>query len=305
MNILVTGGAGFIGSNLVDSLVNAGHKVIIADNLSTGRRENLNNQALFYQVDIRDLRLEAIFRERQIDVVFHLAAQIDVRRSVAEPVNDAEINILGSLNLLSMAVKYKAGRIIFSSTGGAVYGEQTYYPADEEHPANPISPYGVSKLSFEKYLYYAKEEFKLNYTVLRYANVYGPRQDPHGEAGVVAIFSNCLLGGQAPTIYGDGEQTRDFVFVGDVVRANMLVLEKSLDGTFNVGTGAETSVNTLCMKMTDIAGTKLKPAYAPSKPGEQRRSVIDPSKLISAGWRPSVGIEEGLGETIEYFRIRR
>ncbi|MFH1995081.1 MAG: NAD-dependent epimerase/dehydratase family protein [Nitrospinota bacterium] len=305
MNILVTGGAGFIGSNLADSLVGAGHKVIIADNLSTGRTANLNRKAIFHEVDIRDAAVEDIFREGKIEVIFHLAAQIDVRRSVAEPIYDAEINILGSLNILRMAVKYKVGRLIFSSTGGAIYGEQLHYPANEEHPLNPLSPYGVSKLSFEKYLYYAKAEYKLNYTVLRYANVYGPRQDPHGEAGVVAIFANCLLGGQVPTIYGNGEQTRDFVFVGDVVGANMLALEKSLDGTFNVGTGMETSVNTLCMKMIDIAGAKLKPAYAPGKPGEQRRSVIDPSKLISAGWRASVGIEEGLRKTIEYFRIKR
>lgn len=305
MNVLVTGGAGFIGSNLVDSLVEAGHKVVVADNLSTGRKGNLNRKAVFYQVDIRDAALEDIFKEREIDVIFHLAAQIDVRRSVAEPVNDAEINILGSLNLLSMAAKYKVRRIIFSSTGGAIYGEQSYYPADEEHPLNPLSPYGVSKLSFEKYLYYARAEQKLNYTVLRYANVYGPRQDPHGEAGVVAIFSNCLLGGVAPTIYGDGEQTRDFVFVGDVVGANMLALEKALDGIFNVGTGIETSVNRLCMKMIEIIGGNLKPGYAAGRPGEQRRSVIDPSKLMSEGWKPSVGIEDGLRKTIEYFRTKK
>ena len=204
-----------------------------------------------------------------------------------------------------MAVKYKVGRLIFSSTGGAIYGEQLHYPANEEHPLNPLSPYGVSKLSFEKYLYYAKAEYKLNYTVLRYANVYGPRQDPHGEAGVVAIFANCLLGGQVPTIYGDGEQTRDFVFVGDVVVANMLAMEKSLDGIFNVGTGVETSINRLCMKMIDIAGGNLKPVYAAGRPGEQRRSVIDPSKLMSEGWKPSVGIEDGLRKTIEYFRIKK
>ncbi|MBI3600377.1 MAG: SDR family NAD(P)-dependent oxidoreductase, partial [Nitrospinae bacterium] len=214
MNILITGGAGFIASHIADRYVKEGYRVIVVDNLITGKLKNLNPDAKFYKCDIRDKKgLEDIFRENKIDCVNHHAAQMDVRRSVDDPIYDGDVNILGSLNLLQLAVKYRIQRFIFASTGGAVYGEQEYFPADEKHPQNPLSPYGISKLAVEKYLYFHKTTHNLNYTVLRYANVYGPRQDPHGEAGVVAIFSKKILKGEQPVINGDGGQTRDYTFV--------------------------------------------------------------------------------------------
>ncbi len=224
MKILVTGGAGFIASHIADAFIEEGHSVHILDNLSSGFEKNINPKASFIKADIRDKSLSKIFEKEKFDVINHHAAQMDVRRSVADPAFDAEINILGTINLLQNAVKYKVSKFMFASTGGAIYGEQEYFPADEKHPTAPLSPYGISKLSVEKYLFFYKAQYDLNYSILRYANIYGPRQNPHGEAGVVAIFSKKLLNGEQPVINGEGKQTRDYTFVKDVVKANLLAL---------------------------------------------------------------------------------
>jgi len=235
MKILVTGGAGFIGSHVVDAYLELGHEVVVVDNLSSGSIENLNPKAKFYEMDIRDSDIEDLFKNEKPDVVNHHAAQMDVRKSVEDPIYDADVNIIGSLNLLQNCIKYGVKKFIFASTGGAIYGEQDYFPADEEHPTRPLSPYGVAKLTVEKYLYFYKEVHGLNYVVLRYANIYGPRQNPHGEAGVVAIFTSKMLKGEQPVINGDGFQTRDYTFVGDVVRANVLALSYEKSDVFNIG----------------------------------------------------------------------
>ncbi len=304
MNILITGGAGFIGSHISDRYVKEGHRIIVVDNLITGKQKNLNPDAKFYKCDIRDKNtLEDIFRENKIDCVNHHAAQMDVRRSVDDPIYDGDVNILGSLNLLQLAVKHGIKRFIFASTGGAVYGEQEYFPADEKHRQNPLSPYGISKLSVEKYLFFYKMTHNLDYTVLRYANVYGPRQDPHGEAGVVAIFSRKILKREQPVINGDGGQTRDYTFVEDVVESNILAIKNNLNGIYNIGTGIETSVVELCKIMLQISGTNIKPIHGPAKQGEQRRSVISSDKIKSEyGWSPKCSLKDGLSKTISFFK---
>ncbi|MEX0737298.1 MAG: NAD-dependent epimerase/dehydratase family protein [Bacteroidota bacterium] len=303
MKILVTGGAGFIGSHIVDAYVGGGHTVVVVDDLSSGRRENLHPKALFYQLDIRDSVLEKVFKEHAIDVVNHHAAQMDVRRSVADPQFDAGVNVIGGLNVLESARKHGVAKFIFSSTGGAIYGEQDYFPADEEHPTRPLSPYGISKLSTEHYLFFYKETYGKQYTILRYANVYGPRQNPHGEAGVVAIFAGKMLKGEQPLINGDGTQTRDYTYVGDVVRANVLALQAEGSHTFNVGTGVETDVNVLFRSLARILGPSTPETHGPAKPGEQKRSVISFKNIQRAwGWSPTVTLEEGLQLTAEYFR---
>ncbi|HAP66393.1 MAG TPA: UDP-glucose 4-epimerase [Nitrospinae bacterium] len=304
MNILITGGAGFIGSNIVDRYIKEGHQAIIADNLITGKVKNINAKAKFYKIDIRDREgLESIFKENKIDIISHHAAQMDVRKSVDDPIYDADVNILGSLNLLQLAVKHKIKKFIFASTGGAVYGEQDYFPADEKHPPNPLSPYGISKLALEKYLYFYKMTYNLNHTILRYANVYGPRQDPHGEAGVVAIFAKKILKGEPPIINGDGGQTRDYTFVEDVVEANVLVIKNGINGIYNIGTGIETSVNELCNIMLKTAGADAKPVHGPAKMGEQRRSVISCNKINSeCDWTPKNSIKDGISKTINFFK---
>lgn len=304
MNILVTGGAGFIGSHVVDAYIELGHNVIVVDNLSTGSIENLNPKAKFYQLDIRDDKIEEVFKLEKIDIVNHHAAQMDVRKSVEDPIYDADVNIIGSLKLLQFSVKYDIKKFIFASTGGAIYGEQDYFPADEEHPTRPLSPYGVAKLTVEKYLYFYKEVHGLNYVVLRYANIYGPRQNPHGEAGVVAIFTSKMLKGEQPVINGDGFQTRDYTYVGDVVRANALALnyDKSSE-VFNIGTGLETDVNTLFHKLKNLTGANCEEFHGPAKPGEQRRSVISYNKIYQTlGWKPEVPLDEGLKLTVEFFK---
>ncbi|MFV1950630.1 MAG: NAD-dependent epimerase/dehydratase family protein [Nitrospinota bacterium] len=304
MNILVTGGAGFIGSHVADRFVEEGHNVIILDNLSSGKEDNVNKKAKFYKIDIRDKEIEdIIFKRENIDCINHHAAQISVRNSVDDPIYDGEINILGSLNLLQNAVKYGIKRVIFASTGGAIYGEQDYFPADERHPLRPVSPYGVAKLSVEGYLYFYHTAYNLDYTVLRYANIYGPRQDPHGEAGVVAIFTQKLLNNEQPVINGDGEQTRDYTFVGDIVEANSLAFAKSFSGIFNIGTGVECSVNELCNRLTKLINSGIVPLYGQPKLGEQRRSVLDWNKIKGvSGWSPRSSLDKGLKETIDYFR---
>ena len=312
LNILVTGGAGFIGSHVVDVYLRAGHRVTVVDNLSTGRMANLNTRAQFFPADIRSATLDAIFQQGRFDVVNHHAAHIDLRRSVADPWHDAEINILGTLNLLECARRFGVKRVIFASTGGAIYGDEVPYPTPESHPAQPLSPYGVAKLTVEHYLHYYQAVHGLRPVVLRYANVYGPRQDPYGEAGVVAIFAERLLQGDRPVIFGDGQQTRDFVFVGDVVRANLLAVdylkEDSGDSAplvANIGTGHELPVNELFTLLTTLLPNAPEPIYAPPKSGEQRRSVIDPSYAKrTLGWEPLVSLEEGLRETWDWFKER-
>jgi len=303
VNILVTGGAGFIGSHLADAFIKAGHFVTVVDDLSTGKRENVNEDAEFYQLDIRSEQLRNVFRDDQFDAVVHQAAQMDVRKSVTDPMFDASVNIIGTLNLLEMCREFKIKQLLFSSTGGAIYGEQERFPADEDHPLRPISPYGIAKLSIEKYLYYYHTVHGLNYVSLRYANVYGPRQSPHGEAGVVAIFTSRMLAGEQPLINGDGKQTRDYVFVDDVVKANLLALKHDGSGIFNVGTGIETSVNEIFGLLRSITGAKCEEKHASAKQGEQQRSVID-TRLFEKkfGWRPGTQLREGLAKTVAYFK---
>ncbi|MHC4150057.1 MAG: NAD-dependent epimerase/dehydratase family protein [Planctomycetota bacterium] len=303
MNILVTGGAGFIGSNLVDAFIEAGHRVVVVDNLYMGQTKNLHRDAKFYLLDIRAPELEKVFQQEGIDVVYHQAAQMDVRRSVEDPMFDASVNVSGSLNLLQNAVTYKIKKFLFASTGGAIYGEQDYFPADENHPNRPCSPYGITKLTVEKYLAYYHEVFGLNYTILRYANVYGPRQNPHGEAGVVAIFIEKLMSGGQPIINGDGKQTRDFVYVGDVVRANLLALENGANEIFNVGTAIETDVNQIFFGLNELTGGKAPEKHGLTKEGEQLRSVIAYEKIKShLSWEPEVDLQNGLAKTVEYFK---
>lgn len=300
---IVTGGAGFIGSNLVDALIEKGHRVTIIDDLSTGRKENLNPEARFRQVDIRSAVIDKIFEQEKPDYLFHLAAQMNVRASVEDPKFDADVNIRGGINLLQSASKHDVKKVIFSSTGGAIYGEQDYFPADEEHPARPVSPYGVSKLSFEKYLHYYQVECGLEYVSLRYANVYGPRQSHLGEAGVVAIFYDRLLSGKEAIINGDGKQTRDYVYVGDIIRVNLAAMDYDRSDLFNIGTGVETDVNEIFQKVRELSGSDQEEKHGPAKPGEQRRSVITFNKAHKElGWKPEVSLKEGLRLTGEYFK---
>lgn len=304
MKILVTGGAGFIASHISDAFVNEGHQVVVLDDLSSGFEKNINPKAKFVKGNICDKDLvEKLFSDENFDVINHHAAQMDVRRSVKDPAFDANTNIIGTINLLQNAIKYKVKKFMFASTGGAVYGEQSYFPADENHPTQPRSPYGISKLAVEKYLYFYNAEYGLNYTILRYANIYGPRQNPFGEAGVVAIFSTKLLKGEQPIINGSGEQTRDYVYVGDVVKANLLTLNDTANDIYNVGTGIETDVNQLFHKLNTIIQANKEEKHGPAAPGEQMRSVITSEKLFNKfGWKPSTSLEDGLKLTVDFFK---
>jgi UDP-glucose 4-epimerase len=305
MKILVTGGAGFIGSHIVDAFVERGHEVVVVDDLSSGRRENVNEQATFVEMDIRDDRVSELFARERFDVVCHQAAQMDVRRSVADPIFDARVNVLGTLNLLQSSVQNGVKKFLFASTGGAIYGEQDTFPADEEHPLRPLSPYGITKLTGEKYLYFYQVTYGLQHVILRYANVYGPRQNPHGEAGVVAIFTTRMLAGEQAVINGDGEQTRDYVYVADVVRANLLALDYPDSEVFNIGTGIETTVNQIFRTLNELTGAGAPEYHGPSKPGEQLRSVLSYDKATRLlGWKPEVELHDGLRRTVEYFRQR-
>jgi UDP-glucose 4-epimerase len=303
MRILVTGGAGFIGSHIVDAYLGLGHEVVVVDDLSSGRAENVNPAAAFHALDVRDPDLERVFVTHRPEVVNHHAAQIDVRRSAADPVHDIEVNIIGTVRLLRHCMAHGARRVIFASTGGAIYGEPQYLPADEEHPVRPLSPYGLDKFAAEHHLRLFREQGGPDYTILRYANVYGPRQDPHGEAGVVAIFARAMLGGGIPTIFGDGEQTRDFVYVSDVVRANVAALEREVPGPLNIGTGRPTSVNAVCQGLARLAGCDRPPHYAPERPGEVRHIHLACARARNElGWEPQVALEQGLAQTVAHFR---
>jgi UDP-glucose 4-epimerase len=306
MKIAITGGAGFIASQIADAYVAAGHEVIVIDNLITGRRANVPRAAKFFEADIRAPEIAEIFRSERPQVLSHHAAQLDVRKSVADPAFDADVNLIGTLNLLEAARKVGVSRVLFASSGGAVYGEPSIHPSPESHPHHPLSPYGITKSTGEQYLSFYHAVHGIPYIALRYSNVFGPRQDPHGEAGVVAIFAERLLAGEVPLIYGDGKQTRDYIYVGDVVSANVAALETDFVGAVNIGTGIETDVNALCEHVRLLTGCPHAAKYVPARAGEQRRSVvaIDLAREV-LGWRPEVTLEEGLRRTVEYFRARR
>jgi len=322
MKILITGGAGFIGSHLTDRLIKENHKVVVLDNLSTGKKENLtphffkkwgvNPRAKFYKIDVCSPKIFEILKKEKPEVIFHYAAQIDVRKSVEDPVQDAKTNILGSLNIIQNFISVNQHnnqrksvflkKFIFASTGGAIYGEAEIIPTPENYLAVPLSPYGIAKLTIEKYLNYYHKVFGLSYVSLRLANVYGPRQNSKGEAGVVAIFCDKLLNNKKPIINGDGTQTRDFVFVDDVVEANLLALEKDKVGLFNVGTGKETSVNEIFQKLKELMKIEIEPEYKEAKKGDLKRSCLDYSKIKKElGWQSRYSLDEGFKKTILYF----
>lgn len=306
MKICVTGGAGFIGSHIADALIAAGHQVVILDDLSTGRKANVPGGADLRIVDVRRDAAAAVVEREGFDVLIHQAAQIDVRRSVENPTFDAEVNVVGLLNLLEAARRGSVKQVVFASTGGAIYGDQERYPADEDHPTRPLSPYGVAKLACERYLYFYHRQYGLSAHCLRYANVYGPRQNPHGEAGVVAIFIHRLLAGEQPTINGDGLQTRDYVAVHDVVAANLAMLGREGFEVFNVGTGVETDVNQLFAAVRSAVGNGPPAVHGPAKKGEQQRSCLDAGRLervTGVGVRRT--LDEGIRETVEWFRAHR
>jgi len=304
MKVLVTGGAGFIASHVVDRYLQHGFEVVVVDDLSTGRASNLNPAARFYRLDIRSPQLGEIFEKERPDYVNHHAAQMDVRRSVAQPLFDADVNILGSINLIECAKRFQVKRFVYISTGGAVFGEPEYLPCDEGHPINPICQYGISKHTVEHYLYLYQVNYRLNYTVLRYPNVYGPRQDPHGEAGVVAIFTGQMLADKPVMINGDGEQQRDFVYVGDCAQANLLALTKDTgSGIYNLGSGRGTTVNEIFQTLKEITGYPQTPAYGAAKVGETRRIYLDARKAQrELGWTPEISLHEGLAKTVAYFK---
>lgn len=303
MKIVVTGGAGFIGSNVADAYVAAGHEVLVLDDLSSGRKENVPSAARFVLCDIGSDTTDEVIRTFRPEVVNHHAAQINVRASVADPAFDAQVNVLGTIRLLESCRRHGVRKVVFASSGGAGYGEQQVFPAPENHPTRPVSPYGAAKIAAELYLHFFRVEYGLGVTALRYANVYGPRQDPHGEAGVVAIFCERLLKGQTAIINGDGEQTRDYVFVDDVVRANMAALDRGDGVSVNIGTGVETSVNTIFRTIRSLAGSAQAEIHGPPMPGEQRRSCLENLlALEELGWYPETSLEEGLARTVSFFR---
>ncbi len=300
---MITGGAGFIASQIQDAYIQADHEVAVLDNLVTGVRANLNPQAKFYEADIRSVAAEHAIIDFKPDVINHHAAQMDVRKSVADPLYDCEVNGLGMLRLLEAGRKVGVGRFIFSSSGGAVYGEQETFPADECHATHPASPYGITKLLGDKYLQFYTDTYGIPFVSLRYANVYGPRQNPHGEAGVVAIFITKLLKGETPVIHGDGLQTRDYVFVTDVVAANLLALKPEAQGIYNIGTGVETNVIELYENIVQALALDKPAQFGPGKAGEQRRSSIASARIQrELGWQPAKALPVGVQETVAYFR---
>ncbi|MBD3202987.1 NAD-dependent epimerase/dehydratase family protein [Candidatus Woesearchaeota archaeon] len=303
MKILVTGGAGFIGSNLVDELIKKNYEVVVVDNLSSGKKNNLNPKAKFYKIDIRDKKISKIFDKHKFDLVNNHAAQISVTKSVRNPIEDAQINIIGLINLLENAKRTGVKKFINVSSGGVVYGEKGNMPFSEKDPFNPKSPYGVSKTAGEYYLNFYNEIHNINFTSLRYSNVYGPRQDPHGEAGVIAIFSRLMLNGKQPKIFGSGEQMRDYVFVEDVVDANIKSIKKGDNEAFNIATQKPTSVNELFSIMKELTGYNGEPKYASERPGEVFKNFLDISKAEKKlGWEPKYDLKSGLKKTINWFK---
>ncbi|HOV21508.1 MAG TPA: NAD-dependent epimerase/dehydratase family protein [bacterium] len=304
MKVLVTGGAGFIGSHTVDKLIEEGNNVFIIDNLSTGNKQNINKKAKFFNIDIRDKKISDIFKEERFDAIFHFAAQINVRKSVEEPFFDIDVNINGTLNIITNFLKYGKGRkFIFSSTGGAIYGDTKTIPTSEKIIPFPLCPYGISKLGVEKFLHYYSYFNNLEYVALRYGNVYGPRQNPYSEAGVIAIFIGKILKEEICTIYGDGNQTRDFVFIEDVVKANLMCFKKNVKGVFNVGTNKETSVNKIFNCLKKISGKNIKAIYKDEKTGDIKRSCLKIDKIIKkVGWEPDIMIEKGIEKTYKWFK---
>jgi UDP-glucose 4-epimerase len=303
MKILVTGGAGFIGSHLVDAYIAEGHEVHVLDDFSTGREANVNAKAEVHRTDIADPKAVEVISDIKPDVLNHHAAQMDVRHSVADPAFDARVNIIGFVNLLQGCLAAGVKKVIFASSGGAVYGDKEPFPADEDHPTEPLSPYGVSKRTGELYLGYYQMAYGLPYVALRYANVYGPRQSSKGEAGVVAIFIDRLLSEQSPIINGDGKQTRDYVFVGDVVAANVAALRTPFIGAVNIGTAQETDVVTICESLRGRLGSRMKATHGPTKTGEQRRSCLAIGLAAQVlGWKPAVPLAQGLQRTLDSWR---
>lgn len=304
MRIVVTGGAGFIASQIVDAYIHRGHEVHVFDDFSSGQKSNLNAQATLHQIDIAEREAGDRIARIRPDILNHHAAQMDVRHSVADPAFDARVNILGFIHLLEACKNAGVKKVLFASSGGAVYGEQEVFPAAESHVTRPASPYGVSKLAGELYLSYYHQAFGMPYIALRYANVYGPRQSTRGEAGVVAIFLSLLLSGKTPVINGDGRQTRDYVYVGDVVAANVAALEADFVGPINIGTGVETDVVTLFKHLRDAVGVpRAEAQHGPAKIGEQRRSSVDATRAAERlGWRPKVALAEGLRRTAAYYQ---
>lgn len=304
MRILVTGGAGFIGSNIVDALLANGHEVAILDDLSTGKKENLNPRAKFYQADLRDNdAVTRLFDDFKPEMISHQAAKADVRDSMAHPQLYAEVNIVGSINLLENARRVGTKKVIYAGSGGTAYGEPKYVPIREDHTVNPLDPYGASKHMVEHYLYLYKHNYDLNYTVLRYPNVYGPRQNPFGEAGVIAIFTYKMLNGETPTIYGDGTKERDFCFVGDVARASVLSLDRGDNELYNIGAGVGININTIYEKLQRATGFDKPVNYAPDRAGEVSKIYLDATKAgKELGWEASVGLDEGLQLTVDSLR---
>jgi UDP-glucose 4-epimerase len=304
MRVLVTGGAGFIGSHICDRLLAKGHDVAVVDNLSTGRREHVPEEALFFHTDIQDASLQDTFGVFAPQVVCHLAAHIDVRHSVFDPVADARVNVLGTLNLLECCRRAGVAKVIYSGTGGAMFGEPSYLPVDEHHPVNPVSPYGVSKHTVEHYLFTYKTIHGLDFTVLRYPNVYGPRQDPNGEAGVVAIFTVTMLRGARPTIFGDGTKTRDYCYVSDIAGANVLALERGSGGLYNLGRGLQVTDRQVFETVRAAVGAAdLEPVYAPERPGEVRHVALD-ARLAARelNWSWQIDFENGVANAVAYYR---
>jgi UDP-glucose 4-epimerase len=305
MKILITGGAGFIASHIADAYIELGHDVVIIDNLSTGFEENINPKAKFYKLDITSPEIIEVFEKEKFDIISHHAAQMNVRFSVENPIIDSNINILGSLNLYEAAVKTGVKKVIFASTGGAVYGETDIIPTPETTEPRPCSPYGISKLTNEKFLFYYNQVYNLDYTILRYANVFGSRQNPQGEAGVVAIFINKMLRGDQPIINGDGLYTRDYVHISDVVAANILSLDDNKPNIYNIGTGIETTTNEIFRTIKNSINADCPEVHGEAKKGEQRRSCISYKKIKQElNWEPKVSLEQGIKETVDFFRSK-
>lgn len=303
MNILVTGGAGFIGSSVAKAYIERGHKVTIVDNLSTGKLSRIPAEAKFLEIDITDPRIEDLFLRSAFHIVNHQAAHVSVRESLQDPLPDAHTNILGTLNLLHLCSKYRVSKFILAATGGAMYGDAEKVPTDENQPIKPISPYGIAKATAEEYLFFFGQVHGLSYVSLRYSNVYGPHADSHGEAGVITIFADKLVRGEIPTIFGDGTQTRDFVYVDDIVRANVLALDYPENDFFNISTCTETSVNELYEIMRRETSITQSARYEPAKPGEIQRSALSHDKAaLMLGWRPEIPLTDGLQRVMAHFK---